>query len=85
MTTRTGNTRHLVEGGHPLRVRRVTGREVDTFRPPSGEALVAVVELAITAPVAAVAGREGRLVARLRELEEGGPEAAAAFLRHWRR
>jgi hypothetical protein len=69
----------------PLRVRRLTGAEAERYRPPSGEAVVAVVELAITAPLHEVQGREDRLASHLRALEQGGPGAAAAFLRSWRR
>jgi hypothetical protein len=75
-----GLSRVLVEDGAPLRVRRATGAEAERFRAPSGEALVAVIEIAVTAPVDGIQGREDGLVARLRELEQGGPAAAAAFL-----
>ncbi|WP_242335286.1 hypothetical protein [Anaeromyxobacter sp. SG66] len=64
----------------PLRVRRLTGAEAERYRAPAGEALVAVLELAVSVPVEYVDGREGALVSRLQQLERGGPEAAAAFL-----
>lgn len=77
---RAGNSRTVVRNGEPLRVRRVQGREADSIRVPTGEALVAVLELGLTAPVAAVRGREDALVTRLRALESEGPAGARRLL-----
>lgn len=79
--TRADISRVLIEDGAPLRVRRVTGAETLRFRAPSGAALVAVVEVAVTAPVEEVDGREDELVSQLRRLEQVGPEAAGRILR----
>lgn len=83
--TRADISRVLVEDGAPLRVRRVTGAETARYRAPSGAALVAVVEVAVTAPVAEVDGREDELVSQLRRLEQAGPREARRILRALRR
>lgn len=83
--TRCDISRVLVEDGAPLRVRRATGAETALYRAPSGAALVAVVEVAVTAPVEEVVGREDELVSSLRRLEQAGPRAARRILRALRR
>jgi hypothetical protein len=74
------DTRLKVCSGEPLRVRRLYGRESEAFRAQPGAVLVAVVELAVTIPLAMVKGREAALAEQLRQAERAGPEAARQVL-----